>query len=122
MTGGCRNLASEVHSDSTRNSQSMQQKNNKSSYILTTSSNLLGICFIVLTSLKLLKLDGKTLIDEFTAFALSMFMLSSVLSFLSIRSEGKKSEHLESVADVIFLCGLFSLFVITMFVTFNVMK
>ena len=100
----------------------MQNDNGKSSHILTTSSNLLGICFIVLTSLKLLNLDGKTLIDEFTAVAIFMFMLSSVLSFLSMRRKNGKSERYEKIADVIFLLGLFSLFIITMFVTFNIMK
>jgi hypothetical protein len=98
------------------------KQNNKSSHILTTSSNLLGICFIVLTSLKLLNLDGKTLIDEFTAFAIIMFMISSVLSCLSISSKNGKSERFEKIADVIFLLGLFPLFVITMFITFNIIK
>jgi len=100
----------------------MQNDNSKSSHILTTSSNLLGICFIVLTSLKLLNLSGKTLIDEFTAVAIFMFMLSSVLSFLSLRSKNGKSERYEKVADIIFLLGLFSLFIITMFITFNIIK
>jgi hypothetical protein len=98
------------------------KQSNKSSHILTTSSNLLGICFIVLTSLKLLNMDKKTLIDEFTAFAIIMFMISSVLSFLSLRSKGWKSERFEKVADIIFLLGLFSLFIITMFITFNIIK
>lgn len=100
----------------------MEEKNEKSSHILTTSSNLLGICFIVLTSLKLLNLDGKTLIDEFTAVAIFLFMLSSVLSFFSMRSKGEKSERYEKIADIIFLLGLSSLFIITMFVTFNILK
>jgi hypothetical protein len=100
----------------------MENNNNKSSHILTTSSNLLGICFIVLTSLKLLNLDGKTLIDEFTAVAIFLFMFSSVLSFLSLRNENRKGEQLEKIADIIFLLGLFSLFIITMFVTFDIVK
>lgn len=99
-----------------------EKRKEKSSHILTTSSNLLGICFIVLTSLKLLNLDGKTLIDEFTAFVIIMFMISSLLSFLSLRSKNGKSERFEKTADVIFLLGLFSLFIITMLITFNIMK
>lgn len=98
------------------------ENNQKSSHILTTSSNLLGICFIVLTSMKLLNLNGKTLIDEFTAVAIFMFMLSSVLSFLSLRNDDRKSQRLEKVADIVFLMGLSSLFIITMFVTFNIAK
>jgi len=99
-----------------------EKQKEKSSHILNTSSNLLGICFIVLTSLKLLNLDGKTLIDEFTAVAIFMFMVSSVLSFLSLRSKNGKSGRYEKTADIIFPLGLFSLFIITMFVTFNIMK
>lgn len=100
----------------------MENKNEKSPHILTTSSNLLGICFIVLTSLKLLNMDGKHLLTKFTAVAIFMFMLSSLLSFFSMRSKKEKGERYEKIAGVIFLPGLFSLFIITMFVTFNILK
>lgn len=100
----------------------MEDKNDKSPHILTASSNLLGLCFIVLTSLRVLNLDGKTIIDECTAVALIMFMISSVLSFLSIRSKKIKSERYEKIADIIFLLGLFFLFTTTMLVTFNIIK
>ncbi len=100
----------------------MEERNNKSLHILNTSSNLLGICFIVLTSLRVLNLTGKTLIDEFTAVAIFMFMVSSLLSFLSLKSNSEKSYRYEKIADIIFLLGLFSLFIITMFVTFNILK
>lgn len=63
----------------------MAENHNTSSHILNTSSNLIGICFIVLTSLKVLKLHTDTLIDEFTTAAIILFMCSSILSFLSIR-------------------------------------
>ena len=100
----------------------MEEKNDKSPHILTASSNLLGLCFIVLTSLRVLNLDGKTYIDECTAAALVMFMTSSVLSFLSIRTKKSKSDRYERIADTIFLLGLFFLFATTMLVTFNIMK
>lgn len=94
-------------------------QDDKPIHILNTSSNLLGLCFIVLTSLKLLNLTAKTLVDEFTAIAILMFMTSSVLSFLSLKSKGKKSVRLEEIADIVFFIGLFTLFVITVFITFN---
>jgi hypothetical protein len=99
-----------------------EDKNQTSSHILSASSNLLGLCFIVLTSLRLLNLDGKTIIDECTSVALLMFMISSVLSFLSIRSKKAKSARYEKTADIIFLLGLFFLFATTMLVTFNIIK
>jgi hypothetical protein len=64
----------------------MNEKNDTSSHILNTSSNLLGLCFIVLTSLKFLDLSTRTIIDELTFGAILLFMTSSVLSFLSMRS------------------------------------
>jgi hypothetical protein len=100
----------------------MIQKNDKAPHILNTSANLLGICFLVLTSLKVLKLNETTFIDECTSFATILFMSSSILSFLSIRSNTTRSDRYESIADIIFLSGLICLFVTIMMVTFNFIK
>jgi len=100
----------------------MEERKNTSPHILNTSSNLLGICFIVLTSLRLLKLQGKTVIDEFTAAAMILFMISSILSFLALRSKNKSGDRLEDIADICFLVGLFCLFGTTMLIMFNVIK
>ena len=94
---------------------------NKSPHILNTSANLLGLCFIVLTSIKVSKMQDSTLIDETTALAIILFMTSSILSFLSIRKE-KDMVRLEKFADFIFLSGLIVLFLTTMMVTFNIVK
>ena len=93
--------------------------NDKSSHILSTSATLFGLCYVVFTSLKTLKLDGNTLIDEFTAVSMLLFMTSCTLSFLSVRSK-KKSALFEKIADWVFLTGLFTLFVITIFVVFHI--
>lgn len=98
-------------------------ENNKSAHILNTSSNLLGLCFIVLTSLQVLKLKQTSIIDECTAVATVTFMTSSLLSFLSIRSSNDKlSEKYENIADYVFMTGLFVLFVTTMVITFDIIK
>ncbi|WEK20363.1 MAG: hypothetical protein P0Y49_04315 [Candidatus Pedobacter colombiensis] len=98
---------------------------NKSPHILNTSATLLGLCFIVLTSIKVSKMQDSTLIDETTALAIVLFMISSILSFLSMRKEKTLSdrlENLEKMADFIFLFGLLVLFLTTMMVTFNIIK
>jgi len=95
---------------------------NKSSHILNTSANLLGLCFVVLTSIKVSKMQDSTLIDETTALAILLFMTSCILSFLSIRRKDGISERLEKIADLVFLSGLIVLFLTTMMVTFNVIK
>ncbi len=97
----------------------MRTDNSKSSHILNTSATLFGLCYVVFTSLKTLKLDGQTLIDEFTAVSMVLFMSSCLLSFLSIRGNRKAGLY-ERIADYSFLAGLFTLFIITIFVVFNI--
>ena len=62
-------------------------RENRSRHILSTSANLLGLCFIVLTSIKVSKMQDVTLIDETTALAIILFMTSCILSFLSMRGK-----------------------------------
>lgn len=95
---------------------------NKSPHILNTSATLLGLCFVVLTSIKVSKMQDSTLIDETTALAIILFMVSSILSFLSMRKEKGVNDRLEKIADIMFLSGLIVLFLTTMMVTFNVVK
>lgn len=94
----------------------------RSPHILSTSANLLGICFIVLTSLKKLNLANDSLIDEFAIAAVVIFMTSCILSFLSMKKEEKSSERLEKVADFIFISGLIVLFLATILIAFNIIK
>jgi hypothetical protein len=101
---------------------SQDGRNDNSQHILSTSSNLLGFCFIVLTSLKVLKLQEATIIDEITAVAILLFMTSSILSFLSMRSSKRFSQRYENFADFIFLSGLILLFITTMLIAFNIIK
>jgi len=91
-------------------------------HILNTSANLLGFCFIVLTSIKVSKMEDVTLIDESTALAIVLFMSSCILSFLSMRSKTSAGYRLEKAADIIFLSGLLVLFISTMMITFNFLK
>lgn len=91
----------------------------KSTHILSTSSNLLGFCLLVLTSIKISRFHESTVIDEFTGIAAILLMTASVLSFLSLRAKKEKqSENFEKVADVIFLIALLIIFTITFLVAF----
>jgi len=103
-------------------SRGMDNKNDKSPHVLNASSNLLGLCFIVLTSLKLLKVSQKTFIDELTSVAIVFFMTSCVLSFLAIRGDIKKSGRFENIADYFFLAGIVLLFLTTLLFSLNIIK
>lgn len=97
-------------------------KENKSPHILNTSANLLGFCFIVLTSVKVSKLEESSFIDEGAALAIVIFMSSCLLSFLAMRSKNVNSIKLERLADILFLCGLIVLFLTTMLIALNLIK
>jgi hypothetical protein len=98
------------------------EKEHRSPHILNTSANLLGFCFIVLTSVKISKLEDSSYIDEGAALAIIIFMSSCILSFLAMRSVSLKGKKMERIADILFLSGLIVLFITTMFITLNIIK
>ena len=94
---------------------------NKSQHILNTSSNLLGFCLIVLTSLKISKLSEVSKIDEITGVACILLISSCLFSFLSIRTfKERLSTRYEKIADNIFIGGLLLVFVITFMIAFSI--
>lgn len=94
--------------------------NPKSPHILNTSANLLGLCFLVLSSIRLLNVSGKTIIDEVISIAALTFMVSSILSFLSMKTTNDKKEgRLENIADYFFMGGLLTLFLVIVIITFQ---
>lgn len=89
----------------------------KQPHILNASSNLLGICFILITGLKLTKASANTLADEISIFSSLCFLASCILSYLSIRTP-KDTVRRERWADYLFLIGLSTLFfAVLMFAT-----
>lgn len=100
----------------------MPQKKDKSPHILNTSATLLGICFVVLTSLNVMQVTARTIMDELTTAGIIMFMASSLLSFLAMRNEHAAGERYERIADFVFLAGLLFLFITTLLLSFNIIK
>ena len=98
------------------------QNEDKSPHILSTSTNLLGFCLVVMTSIKVAKFNHATMIDDFTGIATILLISSCLLSFLSMRSSipGRK-KRLESIADYIFLAALICISITIVMVSFNLM-
>ena len=78
-----------------------------SHHILPTSSSMVGICMASISILRLLELTSKValFVDVPVAVDSLIFLVASVISYLSIRSK-KNTDKLEQIADVIFLIGL----------------
>lgn len=91
--------------------------NKTSQHILSTSANLLGFCLFIITSLHLGDKTENNLIDEFTSVIALLLTISSVLSFVSIRTEKYKMEQkYEKIADYFFLVSLLGIFAIIIFI------
>ncbi len=80
---------------------------NKSSHILNASSNLLGFCLIIITSLRITKTSHGTYIDESAGIASICLAASCFFSFLSLRSGNIKSQKKsEKIAEYLFITAL----------------
>ncbi|AKH94716.1 hypothetical protein HZP84_17110 [Elizabethkingia anophelis] len=91
----------------------------KSQHILNTSSNLLGFCLVIITSLKVAKLSKGTYLDDFAAVASLLLMASCILSFLAIRTESdKRSYKFERIADLFFIIALTALAISVVIIVF----
>lgn len=94
----------------------------KSPHILSTSSNLLGFCLIVMTSLKIADRTEASILDELTGVASVLLMASCILSFQSMRTaHAARSERLERTADAVFLGGLSLVFLAILLIAFHFM-
>lgn len=100
-------------------SETTNNKKNISRHILPTSSNLLGLCFVILSFIKVLKLGSETLIDELVAIAMVFFLIASFFSYASMRSN-RWWEYYEKIADTIFLIGLLLLSVGAIIIAYHV--
>ena len=94
--------------------------NQKAPHILNASSNLLGICFVILTSLKILHVAKNTIIDEIATIDIVAFTASCLLSFLSLRNNNPRSYRLEQIADIFFIAGISLLFVTAILFAFDI--
>lgn|SRR3990172_11614261 len=97
------------------------QKNGRryiSHHILPAASNLLGLCFVILSFIKISKFGAETVIDDFLVAPILMFMISSIFSYVSIRST-RKADISERIADYFFLIGLSFLTIISLIVVFE---
>ena len=77
-------------------------------YILSASTNLLGICFIILTGLKLANANARSYADEVAWLAALLLFGAALNAYLAIRNQGARVWQ-EQVADTAFLGGMTAL-------------
>jgi uncharacterized membrane protein len=106
-----------------RKGEGMEENGNGRKYvshhILPTAANLLGLCFVILSVIKVLKLGDRTVIDELMAVAVVIFLIASIFSYASIRSK-TRTDLYEKVADTVFLSGLGLLTLTALIIVFQI--
>jgi hypothetical protein len=102
---------------------SEQLSKDVSRHILPASSNLLGICFVILNFVKLWKVGRveTVVVDKMVGVSMFLFLIASLLSYTSMRSK-TKADWYEKIADIIFLLGLTSLAIIAAIITFKILE
>ena len=75
---------------------------------LCSSTNELGICFIIITGLKLVNANIRSYADEVAWLAALLLFVAALHAYLSIRNNGARGWQ-ERVADYAFLGGMTAL-------------
>jgi hypothetical protein len=94
-----------------------------SKHILPSSGTMIGVCATLIGLVKLAEVHiGPSRVDEYTALASMLFLVSAIASYMSIRHADRTetSERCEMIADRCFLAGLIGLAVITLFFAYEV--
>jgi hypothetical protein len=77
-------------------------------HILNASTNLLGICFIIITGLRLASANVRSYADEVAWVAALLLFTSMLTAYLAIRNDGARAWQI-GVADAAFLGGVTAL-------------
>jgi hypothetical protein len=94
-----------------------------SQHILNTSTNLLGFCLIVITSLHLASQSDIIIINELTSLVAILLTFSCIFSFISIQSSNQKIEFLlEKIANSFYIFSLLGILIIILLITFHFLK
>lgn len=66
---------------------------------------MVGVCMTVISIIKLTGNGNHTWVDELLALDSLIFVVSIILSYISVR-RGRKMERCEELADVFFMVGM----------------
>jgi hypothetical protein len=96
-------------------------KHTHANHILPTAANLLGFTFLVLTSIRGLKLGATKTLIVLTGVCVIAFAFSALLSFQSLRTKDHQTLiNYETWAERIFIIGLITCTIVSIFVVLDI--
>lgn len=97
--------------------------NKTSQHILNTSTNLLGFCLFIITSLHIANYSVESIIDEYTSLAALLLIFSCLLSFFSLQTAYEtRAKRAETIAEYLFAAALIGILIIIILIDFNYIK
>lgn len=78
-----------------------------SRHIMPTSATMVGVCITVISIVRVMEVHGavSTVIDDLVALDGAMFLIATILSYVSLRAP-RLGRRVERYADLVFLGGL----------------
>jgi len=73
--------------------------------ILSASTSLLGICFVIITGLRLANANARSYADEVAWLAAILLFVAALSAYLAIRNHGRRAWQIR-LADACFLGGM----------------
>ena len=92
-----------------------------SHHILAASTTLLGISFAIVSLIGAMGHADKTFADEFALLSLSLFLGSCIFAYGSMRVP-KRSAAFGKISEALFIAGLISLCLLSVLISFNVVR
>ncbi len=86
-------------------------------HIFNGSIAMIGVCLTVITLFQISEVGKKTIADELLGINAFLFIISSLISYLSLRKNNHKK--LEWIADIMFFLGMFCMVIVGMFIVFS---
>ncbi len=94
-----------------------------SRHILPASGTLVGVCATLIGLVKIVEARiGPSRVDEYAALTSLLFLASALTSYISIRHSDRPilSARCEKLADLLFIVGLVSISIVSLFFAYEV--
>lgn len=85
-------------------------------HIFAGSNTMIGVCITVITLFKITSTSLSTIADEIIGFDAMFFIISSFLSYLSLRSDNNRK--MEIIADTFFFAGMVIMVLVGLMIIF----
>jgi hypothetical protein len=100
----------------------MSQFSNLSSHILQASAQMVGVCMVIISIVRLLHLGNTAshVVDRILGVDNIVFLLSAILSYASMRYS-QLTDALEGLADTLFMMGLVFMTLASVLLSFEIL-